>query len=268
MSDALSRWTAFLLQVQSRHRDVLHEAETAARQFIESVVAGGDVGPLSNQLMATSARLQDLETRISDTWHAQAEQALVDAGHSAADVERERRVGRSLQWSLEDQREELDPRLFAHLARQRYAHARATCALTCPRCGAPYAGPAVFVAIDHVCHACHGTSLLEPGELMQSVAAIGAHALAQEVAIAEWRETRAAERRAHGVRPPRPLAVVVAIERAYIAYWRVYLAARAQLEPVLARDPAMEIRCRMEHWYVACAEYEPAWVEAGRPRLV
>jgi hypothetical protein len=70
----------------------------------------------------------------------------------------------------------------------------------------------------------------------------------------------------HAMRPPRPLAPVKAYELAQIAYWRTYLKARAWFEPELARDPAMEIRRRMQQWYESHAEFEEGWVAAGRPR--
>lgn len=56
-------------------------------------------------------------------------------------------------------------------------------------------------------------------------------------------------------------------ERAQIAYWRAYLAVRARFEPEIGRDPGKEIRARMEAWYISHAEYEEAWVAAGRPRF-
>lgn len=269
MSAAITRWTAFLAQIQQRHGEVRAEVEAQARRFIASVAAGGDVQPLSHQLMAARSRLLDLEARIIDTWHAQAEQAILDAGHSVAERDREYETGQSLQWSLEDHREELEPRLFAELARQRHAHARAAVTgATCRRCGTAYPGPVAFRAVEATCYACGGGLRIEPGELMRSVAAVGAHAIAQEAAVTPWRAMRAAERRAHRMRPPRPLDVIVELERAQIAYWYAYLATRAQFEPELGRDPVFEIRSRMEAWYVGHAEYEPAWVQAGRPRSI
>jgi len=86
--------------------------------------------------------------------------------------------------------------------------------------------------------------------------------------VNEWRAMRATERRAHRIRPPRPLGYVVDIERSQIAYWRAYLAVRSRFEPEMGRDPDMEIRSRMEQWYVAHAEHEQAWVQAGRPKSI
>jgi hypothetical protein len=217
---ALARWEGFLAQIAARHGQVLAEAEAAARDFIASVAAGGDYLPLSHRLQAVRHRLQELETSITDTWHAKVEDAIFADGLGVAERDREYARGQALRHALDDHREELEPRVFAELARRR----------------------------------------------VDSIAAIGAHAIAQEAAVVPWRAMRAAERRLHAIRPPCPLEIVVAYERSQIAYWRAYLAVRATFEPVLARDPVLEIRSRMEQWYVMTAEYEPAWVAAGRPR--
>jgi|GEM_PF-1135700 len=267
MSGAIARWDALLAQITGRHHDVRVEAEAAARRFVAEVAAGGDVLPLSHQLMAVSARLQDLERKIIDTWHAQVEQAIFDDGCGVAERDREYAKGLAAQRALDDLREELEPRVFAELSRQRYAHAlTAAHAVVCGACGVRRGGGVWFRATELTC-GCGARLLFEPGDLMRSVTAIGAHSIAQEAAVVEWRAMRAAGHRLHDLRPPRPLAAVVDYERAQIAYWRAYLAVRGRFEPEVARDPGMELRARMEAWYVSQAEYEPAWVAAGRLRL-
>lgn len=222
---ALARWDAFLAQIEGRHAAVRRDAEAAAHAFIAGVAAGGDHLPLSHQLMAVRSRLQELETMIADTWHAKVEDAIFSEGHGVAVRDAQFAKGEALRHALDDAREELEPRIFAELARQRHARG-----------------------------------------LGETVAALASHAVAQEAAVVEWRAMRAAERALHAIRPPRPLAPIRAYEQAQITYWRRYLAVRAQFEPILARDPALEIRSRMEQWYVSSAEYEEAWVAAGRPR--
>ena len=265
---ALARWDAFLGQIEARAASVRSDAEATGRAFIASVAAGGDYVPMSHQLMAVNNRLQDLEKNITDTWHAKVDDAI-----AAENLGEDRRwaafgKGEALRHALDDLREELEPRLFAELSRQRYQHAIAQKRdVRCAKCGQPLATPLVFRAIDLAC-ACGARTPYEPGELMRSVAAIGAHAVAQESVNREWRAMRAAERALHAVRPPRPLAVVKTYERAQIAYWRAYLGVRSQYEPELGVDIAMEIRSRMEQWYVSSAEFEEAWVAAGRPRDV
>jgi len=222
---ALARWDAFLAQIEGRAASVRQEAETAARTFIQTVARGGDHQPLSNQLMAVRSRLQELETMITDTWHAKVEDAITGEGNSTSVRDQAFAKGDALRHKLDDLREEMEPRIMADLARQRYANG-----------------------------------------LGESVAALAAHAVAQEAAVHEWRAMRAAERALHAMRPPRTLAIVQAYEAAQITYWRKYISVRAEYEPILARDPAMEIRSRMEQWYVYTAEFEEAWVAAGRPR--
>jgi hypothetical protein len=222
---ALARWDAFLAQIEGRHGQVRAEAEASARAFIANVAGGGDYLPMSHQLMAVRSRLQELETMITDTWHAKVSTAISDEGLDIATRDAAFAKGEALKHRLDDEREELEPRIFAELARQRFA------------CG-----------------------------LGESVAAIAAHAVAQEAVVTTWRAMRRAERALNAIRPPRTLEPIKAYERAQIAYWRAYLEVRARYEPILARDPALEIRSRMEQWYVSSVEYEPAWVAAGRPR--
>jgi len=263
---AIARWDGFLAQIAGRHRDVRAEAEASGRAFIASIAAGGDDRPMSNALMAVRSRLQELETMITDTWHAKVEDAIFAEGLGVPDRDREYVKGEAIKRGLDDEREELEPRLYAELARQRFAHAVASRrGVACGSCGAALSPPLTFRALELTC-GCGARTTFDPGELMRSVAAIGAHAVAQEAAAPAWRAMRAAERRLHDTRPPRTLGVVTAYEASQIAYWRAYLAARSHLEPELARDPALEIRSRMEQWYTMTAEFEESWVKAGRPR--
>jgi hypothetical protein len=223
---ALARWDAFLAQIAGRAAAVRDEAEASARAFIANVASGGDHQPLSNQLMAVRSRLQELESMLTNTWHAQVDDAISAEGHPPSVRDAASAKGDALRHKLEDERDELEPRIFAELVRQRAAHGQ-----------------------------------------LDSVMSLAAHAVAQEAAVLEWRAMRSAERALHAMRPPRSLSIVQAYEAAQVTYWRKYLAVRAQYEPILARDPALEIRSRMEQWYVYFAEFEEAWVAAGRPRM-
>ena len=264
---ALARWEAFLAQIEDRHRRVLAEAVAAGRDFIASVAAGGDVTPLSHQLMGAESRLQDLETAVTDTWHAKVDDAILAEGHGVAVRDAEFARGQVVVDRMEDARDELSPRLHVELAQQRFQYALATTrSIYCTFCGAPGPRPLTFRALELRCQTCQAATVFDPGELMRSVAAVGTHAVAQVAALAEWRAMKAADRRARRLRPPVPLAAIMDSERSQIAYWRTYLTVRAAFEPELARDPGLEIRSRMEQWYVSHAEYEQEWVRAGRPR--
>ena len=274
MSAALTRWDGFLAQIEGRHRQVIAEVEAEARTFIASVAGGGDVAPLSRQLSAAQSRLQELEARIDDTWNStpddygrgKVEAAMFAEGLGVPERDRAQAKGIATRRALEDAREELDARLYATLARQRFAHGLAARrGLFCSGCGASLEAPIVARALQVSC-ACGTRTPFEPGELMRSAAAMGAHAVAQEAALPQWRAMRAAQHRHHDVRPPVPLAVIKDYERSQIAYWRAYLAARAQIEPEMGIDPQKELRARMEPYYTSHAEFEEEWVRAGRPR--
>lgn len=264
---ALARWDGFLAQIAERHQGVRSEAEAAAAAQIAQVAGGGDYLPISHQLMAVRNRLQELETKIIDTWHEKVEDAIFADGHGVPERDRQYAKGAALRDALDDAREELEPRIFAELARQRWNHAQAQHrGAACTQCRAQFASPLAFRAFEMPCPACGQRTIVEPSELLRSVAAIGTHAVAQEATTAPWRAMRQAERAMRAHRPPYPIESIKAYERAQIAYWFAYLSARAQFEPELARDPAMEVRSRMEQWYTMFAEHEPSWVAAGRPR--
>lgn len=262
---ALARWDAFLAQIEARHLAVRGDAEGSARQYINQIAGGGDYTPLAHAMMQANARLLDLESKITDTWHAKVDDAITNEdGIIVRDAAFAK--GEALRHALENARDELEPRVFAELARQRFTQAlRQNRAVYCTACGTQLAAPISFRAIELPC-ACGARTAFEPGELMRSVAAVGTHAIAQEAVVSQWRAMRAAERRLHSIRPPRPLDVIRDVEKTQITYWWSYLAVRAKFEPELGRDPAMEVRSRMEQWYRAFAEYEEAWVTAGRPR--
>ena len=262
---ATERWDAFLAQIEGRHRLVREEALAAAHATIASL-PGADVQPLTLAWGAVNSRLQELETRIIDTWHEKVEAAFEAEGIDGVRTGAYDK-GDSLRFALENEREALQQRILADAARQIFARAlagRRDC--FCTACGAQLDVPLVFRAVSLQCGRCGAVGVFEPGELLRGVAAVGAHALAQEAAWGPWLAMREAERRWRQARSPCPLPLLKAHERAQIAYWRAYVAARAQLEPELGRDPVLEVRSRMEGWYQYNAEHEQEWVRAGRPR--
>lgn len=264
---ALARWEGFLAQIEERHKAVRAEAEGSARAFIAQVAAGGDYQPLSHQLMAINNRLQELETKIIDTWHEKVEDAIFADGHGVPERDKQYARGAALKDALDDAREELEPRIFAELARQRWTHAQAQHSpSTCTSCRTQFAAPPAFRSYEMQCPSCGQRTLVEPSELLRSVAAVGTHAVAQEATNAEWRQMRMAERAMRAYRPPYPIESIKAYERAQIAYWFKYLSVRSQFEPELARDPNREVRDRMEQWYTMFANHEQSWVAAGSPR--
>ena len=265
---ALDRWDAFLAQIKSRHEQVRAEAQAEGRQFIAGVAGGGDYLPLSYQLSAVKNRLLDLEQKVMETWHAQVDDAILNEGNPVPVRDAACQKGIDLQHALEDARDEAEIGLMAELARARYQAAMATLQpVQCPRCLMTFQPPHSFRLIEWACQ-CGGVLRYDPSELMRSAGTIGTHPISQEAAVNEWRAMVAADRRAKDARSPCPLSLLQAYEAAQIAYWRRYLATRAWFEPELGRDPDMEVRKRMEQWYVYSAEHEEAWRAAGRPRAI
>lgn len=187
--------------------------------------AGLDPQPLAVAWGAAESRLKDLETKIQEAWHEKVEAVFEAEGHAPDARAAARKKGEDLKFSLENEREAAQHAIWVAAARQMQAG------------GAPAA----------------------------NVVAFAAHAHGSQRAAREWLAMREAERAMHAVRSPTPLALLKGYERAQIAYWRAYVAARAELQPEM-RDVAHEVRSRMEGWYVYSAEHEPEWRAAGRPR--
>jgi len=263
---AVERWDAFLAQIEGRHRAVRDEAAKQARAAV-ATLSSPDTTFISHGWAAIESRLQELEKRIVDTWHEK-----VDDTFGAEGIDQTTRMaayekGDLLRFALENAREELQQHIFADAARELFARAMADRKdRFCSECGAQFELPICFRAVALTCARCGTKTMFEPGDLLRGVAAVGAHALAQEAALAEWQKMRLCERRAKAVRPPCPLSLLKDYERAQIAYWRAYVAARGRIEPELGRDPALEVRSRMEFWYTYQAEHEQEWVRGGRPR--
>lgn len=264
MASAPERWEGFLRQIVQRHDEVSREASACATEALAQ--ANFDPAPIGTAWGAIDMRLADLERKIDDTWGAQVERTFEAEGYDRGAIGAAREQGLRLRHELEDRRESLRNTIFADIARRLYARALAERTdRTCPRCGAALELPLTYRALQVACAHCGALATFDPGTLMRSVVAWGAHSLASEAAHDAWLAMRAAERAARAVRPPVPLALLKAYERAQIAYWTVYVAARAQLEPEM-RDLSLEVRSRMDAWYRFSAEHEPEWVRAGRPR--
>jgi hypothetical protein len=261
---ANERWTSFLRQIAQRHEEVSRDAGECATAALAQ--AAFDPTPIGTAWGAIDMRLKDLERKIDDTWSAQVERTFEADGHDRGVIHAAREEGLRLRHELEDRRESLHHRIFADIARRLYA--RAVAERTdrgCPKCGAPLDVPITYRALQVRCAHCGALGTFEPGTLMRSVVAWGAHALSSEAAHGEWLAMLAAERAIRAVRPPCSLALLKAYERAQIAYWKAYVSARSQLEPEM-RDVGLEVRSRMDAWYRYNAEHEPEWVRAGRPR--
>ncbi|HEY4055184.1 MAG TPA: hypothetical protein VGM39_01205 [Kofleriaceae bacterium] len=231
---SVARWHAFLEQIKARHQSVIAEAEASAHQFIANNAMGGGHAELSNALSAVKARLQALQQNLVDTWHGKVEDTILGEANDVVERDRQWLVGDEVKHHLDNATEELEIRVLAALAQAQLANAQAT----------------------------------QSNDLHAIAIATGTHPCAQLAAVHEWRAMRAAERDRRLMRPPVSLALIMAWEQAQIAYWRKYVAVRSQFEPILARDPEMEVRSRMQQWYEWTAEHEEEWRNAGRPRSI
>jgi len=186
---------------------------------------GADPQPIANAWMAQETRLKDLETKIIETWNEKVDAAF-EAENTGPDARAAaRRKGEDLKFSLENTREDTHHAIWVATAQR----------------------------------------MQQAGAAHANVIAFGAHAFASQRARNAWLAMRNAERAMRDARSPTPLALLKQYERAQIAYWRSYVAARAELEPAM-RDVAHEVRSRMEGWYMYSAEGEVEWRNAGRPR--
>jgi hypothetical protein len=263
---ALLRWDGFLAQLQQRAAEIRSEAAVAARQFIDTVANGGDILPLSHQWSAVSARLSEIESRIEATWHAKVSDALDADGVAVPEVARAFDKGRAVGYALQDLHEELEHELFAELAHTRYrTGVAAMVPIACSGCRASLMPPVAYRTIEVGC-ACGAKTVYQPNELLMSAGAVATHHVSQHAAVVPWRAMQQAGRAVSAFRPPAPLHVLQQYEAAQIAYWKMYFQQRSTFEPLLGRDIAAEVRARLEPWYVSSAEFEPAWVQAGRPR--
>ncbi len=262
---ALQRWDGFLAQIRDRHAAIIVECDTALVPILQQLTAGGDTGVISRQLSMTRARLHELEERIESTFSDKVEAVFESEGASDAMRAAEFLKGRRQRWALEFARDLHEPMVWDRLFRMQYAHAQATQPpLVCAHCRNPMPLPLVGRTLPIRC-ACGGTTEYVPSALMTMASAMGGDGVAKVAAQAEWRQMVDASNLRIEQRPPHPLELIMHIERTQIAYYRAYWTMRGQFEPERS-DVVREIKALMEPWYVTSAEFEPAWVAAGRPR--
>ncbi len=262
---APERWKSFLSQIAARHEAVLGEGFGAA----EAVLAGPslDVPALMVSLGAVRLRLQELETRIIDTWNEKVEATFEAEGIPHAQEALARREGELLGRALERKREKLEPYVLARAAHRLQELAVASPArFACSSCGASHEPARTYRAVEIRCPSCGVAGVFEPGPLLRQVESTGAHAIGWVEAEQEWNAMKDAEDALRDTRSPAPLALLVAYEEAQIAYWYRYFSAQGRLVPEVARDLEKFVRSRLETWYTMTAEHEENWRAAGRPR--
>ena len=262
---AQQRWAGFLAQIRDRHAAIIVECDTAFVPILQQLTVGGDTAVISRQLSMTNARLRELEDRIEATFNDKVDAVFESDGASPATRTAAQVQGRRQRMQLELARDQHEPTVLDRLVRMQYAHAQATQApLVCAHCRNVMPLPLVGRTMPIRC-ACGGTTEYVPSALMKMTSASGADAVAKVAAQPEWRQMVEAQYMRNELRPPYSLEVIMHIERTQIAYYRAYWTMRGQFEPERS-DVPREIKAIMEPWYVTSAEFEPAWVAAGRPR--
>ena len=262
---ARDRWSGFLTQIETRHNDLVREAFEGAKEALPEL--GFDTTPVAVALGAVRGRLQDLESKITDTWDGKVDETYEAEGIGHDERHQAREHGERLRRHLERQRERLEPHAFAHAAH--VIHQRAVAErkdVNCTRCGAPLQPPVGYRAVEVRCGSCGAVGIFEPSSLLRQVEATGSHAIAWVASEREWHAMMDAQEAVRAARSPAPLALLQAYEAAQIEYWTRYFQVKGGMVLEIGNDPNRHIRSRLDFWYAHSAEHEEAWRNAGRPR--
>ena len=263
MSAVTARWDGFLAQVRERFVQILGEARQGCPALLEQ--AGFDPIPMGNAWTAIEARLQQLETKVRDTWDDQVESAFEEDGAPPHFVDQQRAKGDALVDWFEVERERTRIQIFADAGRAVFQRAAAEVgrSFACVRCGAPLQVPFTFRALNVSCPHCATVNGYEPGTRMR-MGEVCVHPLCEEASLQQWLAMRQAESAWRAARPV-TIGHLKAWERAQIGYWHAYLSTRVRLLPDTAPAFDADLRGRMRHFYDQM-DREGAWIQAGRPR--
>lgn len=260
---ASARWDSFLAQIHERFVGIMREAKEGCPMLLDQ--AGWDPIPMSNAWGAIEMRAKQLETKIEETWSAQVERALEQAGASPDVVGRERWKGEALRKSIEVDRERTRIKIFADAGRRFFERATSERGRTfgCSRCGAPIEVPFTFRALNLACAHCTTVNGFEPGTNMR-MGEICVHPLCEEAAWEQWLAMHRAEDAWRSARTA-TIQVLKTWERSQLGFWHAYLSTRIRFLPDTAKDFDKDLRGKMGHFYDRM-DREPAWIQAGRPR--
>jgi len=240
-----ARWTGFLGKIRTRFDEIRAETEQGCIALLAQ--CDDDPGPMTTAWTAMDQRMLGLQTKLSTTW----EDKVGPLCEDAAQERRLERMGDELSAHMERQRERLRVDVYAQAARRIWARARQEQVgqIQCPQCGAPVEVPQTFQSINLPCSYCDGLVTFEPGGRIRAVQVHCVHPLAEDAAWSEW-ELRDDARQALNSARGEPAHLVKALELAEIAYWRAYLAARAQMVPALAEKLEADLEGKMRAFYL------------------
>lgn len=209
LEEVIRRWAELRLRAKDRCTDTLAHAWQTCPGLL--VQHRLDPQPMARAWGAIEADLEALAGRVSDLFDEQVEPALEAAEAPEAVVDRARERGLALQEWMERNRERCRVRIFAEAARTLWARA----------------------AVDAT---------------RRPLAESFAHYLAEEAAWEAWLARREQARAYHAKRDPSERDLE-ALEATEIAYWRIYLRARARWLPERAAAFEADLRGRMRHFY-------------------
>lgn len=261
-TETIERWSGFLAKIEGRFQELMHEATIGCAQLFEA--RDHDPVAMGNAWSAIEVRVKDLRSKISDTWHAQVDDALDQAPPGV----RVRERGEALEHRIDVGLEATRLRIFADAARKLWVRALEDRprALQCTQCAAALPMPETIRAVNVTCGYCHTLVTWEPGTRLRMIEHFAVPILCDEAAWTCWLARREAERNRRGPRGD-DFANLRGHEQAEIAYHRAWLEARARMLPEHAAQLEADLRGKMAAFY-QMLDRERAWIEAGRPRSV
>jgi phage FluMu protein Com len=227
----LARWDGFLAKLGERQREILTEAEAGVREILAGYPE--DPAPLGNALSGLRFRVDELRTKVNQTWDAQVNDKLKAFGEDVQDSGLDRRDDFLQQlaeaWALFEARMQAD--FYRQLSeRARKAQAKA---IACAHCGAELRVAGRAEASSVKCSYCGAINQVMASMPVAIYAQGAGHAFGEEAALPlrhqleRWRVAVERERRAAHW-PPEAIESLdrwLEMER---ACWEKYAAARAQ----------------------------------------
>jgi hypothetical protein len=262
--ETIDRWSGFLAKIEARFGELMQEAVAGCGQLFEA--HDGDPTAMGRAWGAIEIRAKELRSKISDTWHAQVDDALDGAPPGVRVRERER--GEALEDRIDVGTEATRLRIYADAARKLWTRAMSERPqhLQCTQCAAGLAMPDTIQAVNVKCPHCGSLVTWEPGTRLRMIEHFCVPTLCDEACWQLWLARRAAEQGRRGHHGD-DLPNLKAHEQAYVAYERAWLEARARMLPQHAPDLDKDLRGRVAQFY-QMLDRERAWIEAGRPRIV
>lgn len=150
--DLWNRWEGFLAKIGERQRDIFVEAEEGIREIIESFPE--DPAPIGNAIQGLRFRIDELRTKVNDTWDKQVSPKFEEQGGAFRDRGLDRRV--DFLQTLDEAWGLFAARMMAEFYRnlQPRAVAGGNKPVNCGTCGASMQLPTRKDTVSHKCSHC------------------------------------------------------------------------------------------------------------------